>query len=502
MSRAGALGIGALIAVGGPQWAHAEDAGATPEPTPVASSSGTAAPEPSAQPTAEATSVSAPEAMASVTPEPSPTPTESPVTRTLSSSRVALAEPVLPAAEPVAPTLTHSNTTSAVVGTDAWVWGAINAPGARITTQVLVGGTWRTSQVGTADAAGNYRLPLTYGATVPGTVTFRVMAYSDRGNVASPSFVITRTPWTVGSAGTKTIGHHTFTWGSHKGIANRAVWTEVLVGGTWAKSQQQVASGTGQLTLPLTYGAAKVGTYTFRVRANSAYGVLTSPSFTLNRVPWTVGSAGEKPTNQQTFTWGTQPTAAGRQVSTQVYLNGAWSRSQVVTAGSNGTFTIPLTYGIATPGDYTYRVLAESPLGSIASEPFVLTRTFDSSLLPTVGRVSSLYGMRVHPITGIYKLHDGHDIAAPCGTPIRSWEDGIVTYAQYHNAYGYFVKVDHGDGFMTGYAHMPGLKVRVGQRVSRAEVIGAVGTTGYSTGCHLHWMAWQDGQMFNPASLY
>ncbi|MGA7689467.1 MAG: M23 family metallopeptidase [Jiangellales bacterium] len=116
---------------------------------------------------------------------------------------------------------------------------------------------------------------------------------------------------------------------------------------------------------------------------------------------------------------------------------------------------------------------------------------------PARGRVTSAFGPRVHPVTGVYKLHTGTDFAGTDGSYYAA-ADGVVTYAAYDGAYGYMVHVDHGtvDGrrLETWYAHQPGLDVSVGQRVSRGEVIGRIGNTGYSTGPHAHVELHVDGQ--------
>jgi murein DD-endopeptidase MepM/ murein hydrolase activator NlpD len=108
---------------------------------------------------------------------------------------------------------------------------------------------------------------------------------------------------------------------------------------------------------------------------------------------------------------------------------------------------------------------------------------------PATGGVTSSFGPRVHPVTGVYKLHTGTDFAGTDGN-YYAMADGVVTYAGYDGAYGYMVKVDHGNvsGHKTEswYAHQPGLNVSVGQSVSRGEVIGRIGNTGYSTGPHAH----------------
>jgi murein DD-endopeptidase MepM/ murein hydrolase activator NlpD len=116
--------------------------------------------------------------------------------------------------------------------------------------------------------------------------------------------------------------------------------------------------------------------------------------------------------------------------------------------------------------------------------------------------ITSPYGMRFHPILGYWKLHDGTDFGAGCGTPIRAAADGVVTDKYYNGGYGNRLFVSHGvmrgSSITTVYNHLSRYSSYVGQRVRRGEVIGYVGTTGYSTGCHLHFMVYQDGQVVNP----
>lgn len=123
-------------------------------------------------------------------------------------------------------------------------------------------------------------------------------------------------------------------------------------------------------------------------------------------------------------------------------------------------------------------------------------------MLPVRGRFTSPYGMRVHPVTGVYKLHDGQDIGASCGTPMRAAYGGVVSERYYNRGYGNRLMIDHGrvngHHVTTGYNHATHYTVRVGQRVSKGQVIGYVGNTGYSTGCHLHLMVWQNGRVVNP----
>ena len=120
---------------------------------------------------------------------------------------------------------------------------------------------------------------------------------------------------------------------------------------------------------------------------------------------------------------------------------------------------------------------------------------------PVAGPVSSPFGMRRHPITGVVKLHDGVDISAACGTAVTAPSAGVVTDASFDAAYGYRIRIDHGGGLVMAYTHLPRLEVTEGRRVSAGERIGAVGSSGLSTGCHLHWMAWLGGTLTDPLSL-
>lgn len=112
----------------------------------------------------------------------------------------------------------------------------------------------------------------------------------------------------------------------------------------------------------------------------------------------------------------------------------------------------------------------------------------DWPVVPPV--VTSPFGMRVHPVTGIHKLHDGTDFRAPCGTPVRAAAAGTVTSAMPRGAYGLRVDLRHGSirgtALTTGYSHLSRFAVLPGRSVRTGQVIGYSGTTGSSTGCHLH----------------
>ncbi len=113
-------------------------------------------------------------------------------------------------------------------------------------------------------------------------------------------------------------------------------------------------------------------------------------------------------------------------------------------------------------------------------------------------RISSYYGWRIHPITGRRKFHDGLDIAANTGNPVYVYTDGKVIQAGWNGGYGLSILVDHGNRLQTRYAHLSKIYVKVGQKVKTGERIGAVGSTGNSTGPHLHFEVIKNGQTKNP----
>lgn len=121
--------------------------------------------------------------------------------------------------------------------------------------------------------------------------------------------------------------------------------------------------------------------------------------------------------------------------------------------------------------------------------------------MPVSGRMTSTYGMRFHPIAHMMRMHKGIDIGAAYGTPIHAAMDGIVAMAGRAGGYGNFVKLRHNAGLATGYGHMSRIAVRPGTRVARGQIIGYVGSTGMSTGPHLHYEVWRNGAAINPKKL-
>jgi murein DD-endopeptidase MepM/ murein hydrolase activator NlpD len=125
-------------------------------------------------------------------------------------------------------------------------------------------------------------------------------------------------------------------------------------------------------------------------------------------------------------------------------------------------------------------------LACTASSPAAIST--DGWTRPAVGPVTSKYGMRVHPITGEYKLHSGTDLGAACDSPIYAAAPGVVVQAGAAGGYGNLITIDHGSGVVSRYGHMynNGVLAHVGDQVNAGRQIARVGSNGYATGCHLH----------------
>jgi murein DD-endopeptidase MepM/ murein hydrolase activator NlpD len=118
-------------------------------------------------------------------------------------------------------------------------------------------------------------------------------------------------------------------------------------------------------------------------------------------------------------------------------------------------------------------------------------------------RIASGFGMRIDPVYGTPKMHKGLDFTAPQGTPVYATGDGVVTTAGYSDAgFGNHVEINHGYGYESLYGHMVRLKVRLGQRIKRGEVVGWVGSTGKSTGPHCHYEVHINGREVNPVYFF
>lgn len=115
------------------------------------------------------------------------------------------------------------------------------------------------------------------------------------------------------------------------------------------------------------------------------------------------------------------------------------------------------------------------------------------------GWISSVFGWRIDPFTGRRSLHEGIDFATRAGAVVQAVAPGVVTAAGWHSGYGLMVEIDHGNGYVTRYGHNRKLLVEVGERVDRGEAIAKVGSTGRSTGPHVHFEVIKNGRVVNPA---
>jgi murein DD-endopeptidase MepM/ murein hydrolase activator NlpD len=123
------------------------------------------------------------------------------------------------------------------------------------------------------------------------------------------------------------------------------------------------------------------------------------------------------------------------------------------------------------------------------------------SVWPVAGWLTSYFGNRKDPFTKDSDFHPGLDISADYGQPVLATADATVSSAAPNGAYGNMVILDHGYGIVTKYGHLSRFAVMGGQRVKRGDVIGYVGSTGRSTGAHLHYEIWMNGRLTNPMTL-
>lgn len=203
----------------------------------------------------------------------------------------------------------------------------------------------------------------------------------------------------------------------------------------------------------------------------------------------------------------------------QAYLKVIDDRVSVGNIGSDDMFDIVVGYrraetGEAEVGDLLYAGLDRANGKSVQMLKWTTggrTEWFEASGVGqrrgvlgapvSGGHLSSGFGMRRHPILGYTRMHAGIDFAAPYGSPIYAVTDGTVEYAGWHGGHGRYVKIRHGGGIATGYAHMSRIVAQPGSHVSRGQVIGYVGSTGLSTGPHLHYELYRNGSVVNPLSV-
>lgn len=168
-----------------------------------------------------------------------------------------------------------------------------------------------------------------------------------------------------------------------------------------------------------------------------------------------------------------------------------------ITAAARDARTSPIS-----GGDEQFRNLFaswQSLDGVDASSPTPTTSIAIPSIMPLASaKLTSDYGMRTHPVVGGRRNHKGVDLAAPTGTPVFATADGVVSRADVFSTYGLYISLQHGAALETRYAHLSRLAVAAGQRVNKGDIIGYVGSTGRSTGPHLHYEVRMDGVAVNP----
>jgi murein DD-endopeptidase MepM/ murein hydrolase activator NlpD len=145
--------------------------------------------------------------------------------------------------------------------------------------------------------------------------------------------------------------------------------------------------------------------------------------------------------------------------------------------------------------------IAQAPISALAPIPANIPEGAPHLVLPVVGRPSSGYGMRADPVHGNLMKHPGFDLAAPTGTEVAAAARGTVIHAGPAGTYGNLVTLRHDHGFETRYAHLSSVDVKVGELVEAGQELGKVGTTGHSTGPHLHFEVRREGEAIDPVPL-
>jgi murein DD-endopeptidase MepM/ murein hydrolase activator NlpD len=147
----------------------------------------------------------------------------------------------------------------------------------------------------------------------------------------------------------------------------------------------------------------------------------------------------------------------------------------------------------------SWQSLDKAPAFSVAVAPTGISKVSIPSRSPVEGfRLTSEYGMRVHPVLGGRRAHKGIDLASAVGTPVHAPADGVIGKAEWFSSYGLYIQIEHGGELQTRYGHLSRLNVAAGQFVHKGDVIGYVGSTGRSTGPHLHYEVRVAGESVNP----
>jgi murein DD-endopeptidase MepM/ murein hydrolase activator NlpD len=241
--------------------------------------------------------------------------------------------------------------------------------------------------------------------------------------------------------------------------------------------------------------------------------------FTLNRIRIAVDETPLRIQGQVGSSLYRSARAAGAPAkAVEAYIRAVAAQVPIGGLGADDRFDIILEHRRAATGETETGKLLYAGLGRSGGKDLRLmqwtqdgaTQWFEASGVgksrgalqrPVPGMVSSSFGMRRHPILGFSRMHKGMDFRAGYGTPILAATDGRVTAASWHGGYGRQVRIAHQSGLATSYSHMSRFAVAPGQSVRQGEVIGYVGSTGLSTGPHLHYELMRNGVPINPASV-
>ncbi|MCT2400052.1 M23 family metallopeptidase [Novosphingobium mangrovi (ex Huang et al. 2023)] len=196
------------------------------------------------------------------------------------------------------------------------------------------------------------------------------------------------------------------------------------------------------------------------------------------------------------------PTGSGRPGSTDSPGENA---THIYVEAPTGTVSVGASY--ATGGAWRYpdrsgdgHGFAVVGFSAVPVYPRVSLKGVPLGLPVSAAHISSSYGLRRHPILGGVRQHAGVDLAVPEGTPVKATTDGVVTHAGWSGGYGLLVQVRQAKGVETRYAHLSHISTSVGQHVKAGDVLGQAGSTGRSTGPHVHYEVRVDGHPVNPLS--
>ncbi|WP_233563841.1 M23 family metallopeptidase [Cryobacterium tepidiphilum] len=180
---------------------------------------------------------------------------------------------------------------------------------------------------------------------------------------------------------------------------------------------------------------------------------------------------------------------------------GGSAPAQSLAVGADATAT-PVERDGFTVKEAPKVISAPSDVAGYSAAPLTAARGGEGWLLPVAGPISDPFGPRPDkPVPGVGDFHEGTDIAAACGQPVSAAAGGTVASAGWNGTYGNWILIDNGDGIQTGYAHNSSILVGEGQTVTAGDVIAEVGSTGASSGCHLHFEVRTGGTQVDPQAF-